>query len=298
MTRKNASARSSWVPCWPPSSSRRSLRQRVSRARQAAAGTSVLGIAAEPGGSVLAVGSAGQQMLAQRIAPSGQAGAAFAVGSGVARAAAAQPDGKVVVVGSDGAGIVVRRLNPDGSLDAAFGTVRPVSGQTSSVANAVAIAPNGTIVVAGGTPAADGFPRVLLARLLPSGALDGSFGAGGVSVLDLGRNSQANGVAVKADGTIVLAGRQVPDLQAINALDRPGDHHRRARPRLQRRAARLLLPPEGRRVVVVQRGGARRERPHRRGGVGSAGRRQLARALRSRDPGRAGGRQLRQPVAS
>ena len=180
-------------------------------------GTSVLGVVAEPSGSVVAVGSAGPQMLAQRVTASG-ATPAFAIGAGVARAAARQPDGRIVVAGNDGSGMVVRRLNPDGSLDATFGTVRPLGNQSSSVANAVAIAPNGAIVVGGGAPATDGFPRVVLVRLLPTGAPDTSFGNGGVSVLDLGRNSQALGVAVRANGSVVLAGRQVPDLQAINGL--------------------------------------------------------------------------------
>jgi len=180
-------------------------------------GSSVLGVAPESGGSVIAVGRSGTSMLVARISAAGVRQATFTAGPGVARAVAVQADGKIVVAGSD-AGMVVRRLNADGSLDTSFG-----SGGTAraagTTANAVTIGPSGTIVAAGSAVNPDdGFSRVALTRLLANGTPDPSFATNGFAVVDLGRNSQANGVAVQSDGRIVLAGQQIPDLQVVNAL--------------------------------------------------------------------------------
>ncbi len=181
-----------------------------------ATGTSVLGVAAEANGKVIAVGSAGSAMLVQRLSATGALESRFTAGSGVGRAVAIQPDGKIVVAGTD-SGLVVRRFNADGSLDTGFaggGTARP----PGTAANAVAIGPGGTIVAAGSIAATDGFPRVALTRLLSNGAPDTSFANNGSTVIDLGTGSEARGVAIQSDGKIVFAGQQVPGLQVPNAL--------------------------------------------------------------------------------
>jgi uncharacterized delta-60 repeat protein len=181
-------------------------------------GTAVLGLAPEGAGSVIAVGSAGKAMLVQRIGADGNAGPAFGAGNGVARGVAVQADGKIVVVGNDGLTGVIKRFNADGSGDAGFGAAGTVSVSDLTV-NAVAVSGAGQIVVGGSLPdAGDGFARVALVRFGPTGALDGAFGNGGVARLDLGRNSQAKSIALQADGKVVFAGQQIPDLQVVNAL--------------------------------------------------------------------------------
>jgi uncharacterized delta-60 repeat protein len=82
-----------------------------------------------------------------------------------ASGAVLQPDGKIVVVGSAQAGVAVARLNANGSPDATFGAAGKATfdfGAATS-GNAVALQPNGRIVVAGRRAGADNFA---VARLL------------------------------------------------------------------------------------------------------------------------------------
>jgi len=187
---------------------------------QVVVGSSVFGVAAESSGTVVAVGRSGASMLVQRLSAAGVPGAAFTPGPGVAHTVAVQPDGKIVIAGTDASGMVVRRLNPDGSLDATFGnggTVR--AGVAGAVGNAVALGPGGTIVVAGSMPTGeDAFPRVTLWRRLANGAADPSFGSGGQAIVDLGRGSEARGVAVQGDGRIVIGGQTIPLGNVVDAL--------------------------------------------------------------------------------
>jgi uncharacterized delta-60 repeat protein len=75
--------------------------------------------------------------------------------------AARQPDGKIVIAGytQDGEDVAVARLNINGSLDASFGTAgkATVDFGAATFGNAVALAPNGRIVVAGQKTGGDDF---------------------------------------------------------------------------------------------------------------------------------------------
>ena len=133
---------------------------------------------------------------------------------------AALPDGRVVVVGFTGgsAGFgqtAVARLTPDGQLDSSFGNggkqvvAFPEGG---SEGEAVAVTPDGGAVVAGavqvpGSPY--GTFAFGVARLLPDGRLDPSFGTGGTVVVP-NRGSvteaEATAVAVLPNGSVVVAG--------------------------------------------------------------------------------------------
>ncbi len=180
-------------------------------------GTEILGVAAEPAGTVVAVGKTGSAIFMQRLGNDTSAGTAFSPGPGVARSVAVQADGKIVIAGTDFTAGVIKRFNADGSTDAGFGSGGTISLPTVTL-NAVAVGPGGTVVAGGSTPGNDGFSRVALVRVASNGQLDGGFGAGGVATLDLGRNSQARAVAVQGDGKVVFAGQQIPDLQVGNAL--------------------------------------------------------------------------------
>ena len=93
----------------------------------------------------------------------------------IANAAALQADGKIVTAGIRFVGIsastgdfLVARYNTDGTIDKTFGqggSVVTDFGMTES-ASAVAIQPDGKIVVAGGTYPTFVFARVLRARAL------------------------------------------------------------------------------------------------------------------------------------
>jgi uncharacterized delta-60 repeat protein len=133
---------------------------------------------------------------------------------------AIQTDGKIVLVGTANDDFAVARLNPDGSPDTGFGNggaavVNAVTSGANSqdLANAVAIQPDGKIVVAGGStiPNSESFATFL--RLNPNGTPDASFdpasGAGPVheSVgIARAHAGQAFDLALDPAGRIVYAG--------------------------------------------------------------------------------------------
>ncbi|HET6690355.1 MAG TPA: hypothetical protein VFG74_05775 [Miltoncostaeaceae bacterium] len=139
----------------------------------------------------------------------GDAGRRVLVGDGSDRAAAVAiaPDGRIVVVGDGGpdTALTVTRLLRDGSVDRSFGdggTHRVDLGGVET-GNAVAVAPDGSIVAAGATSVG---ANVLVLRLTPTGAADAAFGPGGVRVIDYGGPDAANAVALQPDGRVLLAG--------------------------------------------------------------------------------------------
>jgi uncharacterized delta-60 repeat protein len=131
--------------------------------------------------------------------------------------AALRADGGIVAVGRTDAGGVqktdfgVVRYRSDGTLDAAFGAggiVRTdILGQGDQ-ANAVAVQPDGKIVVAGFASAAGAHSDFALARYNPDGTLDSGFGDHGIATADFGAVSDddARALAIQPDGRIVVAG--------------------------------------------------------------------------------------------
>jgi uncharacterized delta-60 repeat protein len=138
----------------------------------------------------------------------------------IGQAAALQSDGKIVTVGqaisfnTANGNFALTRTNPDGSLDLSFGNGGRVITQfaTQSQATAVAIAPDHKIVVAGiaGLPSNSEFA---VARYNADGTLDTTFGNGGTVTTLIMQMDSDSGVAVQADGKIIVAGSahlQVP----------------------------------------------------------------------------------------
>jgi uncharacterized delta-60 repeat protein len=126
---------------------------------------------------------------------------------------AVAPNGGIVVAGeSDGPSrsrAALVRYRPGGGLDRDFGggdgKVVIGFGKRYSGANAVAIAPNGTIVV-GGFTSKGVTGRWALARLTPRGRRDRSFGGDGVVTADLSRAGEQINDIVLATGGVVAAG--------------------------------------------------------------------------------------------
>lgn len=125
---------------------------------------------------------------------------------------AMQPDGKIVVGGyTNGGDVTVARYQSDGELDDTFGTGGIVSGVLRGQANDVVIQPDGRIVFAGtatvDNAVADDFSDFFVARFLPDGQLDHSFGLGGIVVTDVGGlSNEAQNVVLAEDGVIVVSG--------------------------------------------------------------------------------------------
>jgi uncharacterized delta-60 repeat protein len=148
-------------------------------------------------------------------------------GNDVARSVALAADGKIVLAGDsvakDGSSnIVVAQLNADGSADAGFGKDGADGtpdgfasfslGNGNDIANDLAIGSDGKIVVAGTTGEKNN-SNIAVLRLKADGTLDGEFGKAedgtpdGIVNLSLGDGSdEARGVAVTADGKVVVAG--------------------------------------------------------------------------------------------
>jgi uncharacterized delta-60 repeat protein len=123
---------------------------------------------------------------------------------------ARQKDGKIVVAGSfsqlgDKATWAVARLNADGSLDETFATPFNHPDWNGGLADAVAVQPDGKIIVVGYFEPADGSTPLAVARLNADGTLDDSFAAlpdevAGALYFSIRR------VAVQGDGGIVMGG--------------------------------------------------------------------------------------------
>jgi uncharacterized delta-60 repeat protein len=154
---------------------------------------------------------------------SGSAVVAFDLGGSNAdqpRAVVVQPDGKVLVAGTaataSGTDFALARLNPDGSPDASFnGTGKKtlafdLGGTRDDAANAVALLPDGRIVVAGTAATVVGGTDVVVARLKADGATDTSFGGAGFKTVafDVGgsKDDDARALVVQPDGKVLVAG--------------------------------------------------------------------------------------------
>jgi uncharacterized delta-60 repeat protein len=146
-------------------------------------------------------------------------------------AIAITPGGQIVVAGDVGVAnddgvpgeqIVVARYDERGSPDPAFGRdgfsvlqlgFGSVIRHASSAARAVALLPDGRIVVAGRASARDGGDRAFVARLTASGRLDASFARQGRLLVQLGRASAARvasssleALVRRPDGRLLAAG--------------------------------------------------------------------------------------------
>jgi uncharacterized delta-60 repeat protein len=140
------------------------------------------------------------------LAPLGDGGESYA------NALAIQPDGKLLVAGSaidGGLGkVMLARFNADGSPDGGFGnggTVLGAIGDGDDVsASALALQPDGRIVVAGHATDSGG-TNLLVARYNADGSPDASFGTGGVSLIPLGDDgtAEANGLVLQGNRAVV-----------------------------------------------------------------------------------------------
>jgi uncharacterized delta-60 repeat protein len=208
------------------------------------------GVVIQPDGKIVVAGyasNAPKQILVTRYNPNGSLDSAFDgdgaiftnVGGGdaVGNALVLDPAGRILVAGFSSNGtnydITVVRYLPNGSLDSSFGTGGKVVTAVSAgddVGNAIALQPDGKILVAGvvhpnaalgsGTLSLQG--SYVLVRYLPDGSLDLSYGSGGKVLLDfqtLG-NDGANALALDGNARAVMAG-EAGQLFGIARLD-PG----------------------------------------------------------------------------
>jgi uncharacterized delta-60 repeat protein len=178
-----------------------------------AAGDAAAAVALAPGGKIVAVGYFRRCCFAvARYKPNGSLDPTFSGDGkqttnfgGTASAVAIQRDGKIVVAGyAGGRGFALARYNPNGSLDRSFSSDGKQTTDSGQVAYAVAIQPDGKIVVVGrGGVEGSNFA---LARYDPNGSLDTSFSGNGRQQTNFGGYDGARGVALQGDGKIVAVG--------------------------------------------------------------------------------------------
>lgn len=202
-------------------------------------------LALQSDGKFVAAGFGSNKFALARYWPNGSRDRGFGVAGRVltdivggdseaVAAVALQRNGKVIAAGSasyppmNTEWPVLARYRRDGRLDRTFGRngivqthFRRVDGRNMFEAiHAVAIRRDGKIVAAGDSEAYDTAcspegcaPTTgpfVLARFLPSGRLDRSFGSGGKVLTDVGSQSidVAEALAVQRDGKLVVAGRR------------------------------------------------------------------------------------------
>jgi uncharacterized delta-60 repeat protein len=142
-----------------------------------------------------------------------------------ANALAIQPDGKIVAAGTAGGRFALARYEPDGTLDVSFGyggqlrlddfaapegygSGSPSGPASWTGARAVAIEPDGKIVMVGAVPTDPYRLNFGVIRVTPGGALDPSFGEAGkvITSFDGERGDGAYAVAIQPDWRIVVGG--------------------------------------------------------------------------------------------
>ncbi len=123
---------------------------------------------------------------------------------------AVQPDGKILVAGGfttiNGVSRKnIARLNANGAVDNTF---NPGTGPDRAV-DAVALQPDGKVLIGGSFTNVSGTPRPRIARLNSDGNLDTSFNAGA--------DARISAIAVQPDGNVLIAG----DFLTVNGVLRP-----------------------------------------------------------------------------
>jgi uncharacterized delta-60 repeat protein len=137
----------------------------------------------------------------------------------------ALPDGKILLAGAANVGdfngpvagtFALARCLADGRIDSTFGnngrvvTTHGIPDNYNNYATAALVQPDGKILLAGNIAEAfypPGAADIALLRFTPGGAPDTTFGTGGVAALQVGPgHNEANGIALQADGKIIVAG--------------------------------------------------------------------------------------------
>jgi uncharacterized delta-60 repeat protein len=140
-------------------------------------------------------------------------------GEGEASDVMVQRNGDILVVGLDHVGVgqgafasvVVARFHATGRIDPSFGkrgSVKTHLGDNYGGADALALQPNGKILVGGFRETLQRRTEGLVVRYLPSGSLDASFGTRGIVRFKIRHRGQANvhDLAVLPSGKILAVG--------------------------------------------------------------------------------------------
>src|SRR5690554_2208922 len=169
--------------------------------------------ASDNGAVILRLSAAG--VLDPEFGVDGQMNPGLSTGFQFGHSIAAMPDDRLILAGqhccNPGSGLAVARLTPDGAFDQTFGDgtgvatdAHPVRGQ--ALGNAVALAPDGSIYLAGMRSLLEEEGTALaVGRFLADGVADLNFGDAGW-VMGRGPSGQAFDAVAQADGKVVAVG--------------------------------------------------------------------------------------------
>jgi uncharacterized delta-60 repeat protein len=198
---------------------------------------SIAAIALQPDGKIVAAGAVtipsgvvfgvarykADGALDLDFVPAGKTTVSFGPGGSGAEAITIQPDGKIIVAGfadarptpnrfiAVAAQAALARFNSDGSLDTSFGDSGKTTGPDVNPVNwitAIALQPDGKIVIAGQARSDLVHTDFLLARYDTNGSVDPSFGTGGWVTTDLSGFGDFAGdrLLVLPNGKLVVSG--------------------------------------------------------------------------------------------
>jgi uncharacterized delta-60 repeat protein len=199
-------------------------------------------IAVQPDGKIVAVGDRYANNVsifaAARFQPDGALDISFgnsgkvshAIGtlSDVAYAVALQPDGKILAAGVSNtlaiSDFALARYLPNGTLDNTFSDdgqlTTNIAVNGGDYAQAVAIQPDGKILVAGAAAGNNSIADFALARYLPDGTLDATFGSAGIGLADFMTSKDVANAMLLHQGKILLAGYSDKNAQSSFAIAR------------------------------------------------------------------------------
>lgn len=174
-------------------------------------------------GSIFVLGYGGNRVQVAKLTPTGQldpswnrgtwTNESFADIGGINAESLAIGSGGTIYVGGYTSPLPTRdfavlRLTAEGTPDLTFDGdgLRIINMGTEDSIRGIAVQPDGKIVATGLATMA-GNRDVGVVRLLPSGALDPTFGTGGKVTIDIAANSDyAQSIAIRPSGTIVIGG--------------------------------------------------------------------------------------------
>ena len=189
-------------------------------------GGEAVGVALDADGRIVLGGGAQLQdtpNLVVRLTPAGARDASFdgdgvrmlprvGEGSGVVDVGTL-PDRRIILAGlatHEGVadGWFLTRLHPDGSDDASYdgdGTAL-LRGRTNNAALGALVRADGTVTLAGQRQEEGRGSHIAVARFTPAGALDGSFGSGGITFVPAAQESMGRAIAAGPGGSLAVAG--------------------------------------------------------------------------------------------
>lgn len=173
---------------------------------------SCYGLAIQPDGKIVLGGRATSRITLARYNANGSLDTTFdsdgivtSTIGGITNSLSVQSDGKYIVsIGNASNSWGNYRFNNDGTVDTTYGSNGGIISQLGSeddYAQAVALQPDGKILVTGSGFGASPFQRIAVARYNSNGTLDQTFGNSGLA---LGLNATGKSIAVQNDGKIIV----------------------------------------------------------------------------------------------